>query len=128
VKPNKSNPPSGTLQICVLSSFTVSFSLPYPDLIWQDDVLKIPRLQAFRTLPVSMPVPSWCAHYLAMPKQPQLGHRIAVGHFEHENDIILTSRHIAADQPTAQSRDLGLEVFVLRCHTFDRFRANSGSR
>src|SRR6266446_6530562 len=28
VKPKKSNSPSGTLQICVLSSFTVSFSLP----------------------------------------------------------------------------------------------------
>src|ERR1700730_14938512 len=28
VKPKKSNSPSGTLQTCVLSSFTVSFSLP----------------------------------------------------------------------------------------------------
>jgi hypothetical protein len=28
VKPKKSNSPSGTVQICVLSSFTVSFSLP----------------------------------------------------------------------------------------------------
>src|SRR5215472_15633902 len=56
----------------------------------------------------------------------QLGHRIAVGHFEHENDIILTSRHIAADQPTAQSRDLGLEGFVSRCHAFDPSRALVG--
>jgi hypothetical protein len=48
------------------------------------------------------------------------------GIFEHENDIILTSCHIAADQSTAQSRDLGLEVFVSRVHTFDRFRALVG--
>ena len=36
----------------------------------QDDVLKVPRQRAFRILPVSMPVPSWCAHDLAMANQP----------------------------------------------------------
>src|SRR6516164_1507906 len=56
----------------------------------------------------------------------QFGHRVAVRHFEHENDIILTSRHIAADEPTAQFRDLALKGFVLRGHTFDRFRALIG--
>ena len=35
-----------------------------------DDVLKVPRPRAFRIHPVSMPVPSWCAHDLAMPNQP----------------------------------------------------------
>jgi len=34
VKPKKSNSPSGTVQICVLSSFTVSFSLPMISRRW----------------------------------------------------------------------------------------------
>ena len=52
------------------SAETYPQTFAYPDLIWQDDVLKGPGPRAFRTLPVSVPVPSWCAHYLAMPKQP----------------------------------------------------------
>src|SRR4029077_8792993 len=34
VKPKKSNSPSGTVQICVLPSFTVSFSLPMISRRW----------------------------------------------------------------------------------------------
>jgi hypothetical protein len=56
----------------------------------------------------------------------QFGHRIAVWHFEHENDIVLTSRHIAADEPTAQSRDLALEGLVSSWYAFDPFRALVG--
>src|SRR6516225_2727108 len=56
----------------------------------------------------------------------QLGHRIAVRHFEHENDVVLTPRHIAADEPTAQSRDLALEGLVSSWYAFDRFRALVG--
>jgi hypothetical protein len=62
----------------------------------------------------------------------QLGHRIAVGHFDRENAIVLTPRHIPADEPIIQSRDLGLEAFVSRCYSFGCFRAaarsNSESR
>ncbi len=29
----------------------------------------------------------------------QLGHRIAVGHFNYENNVILAGRHIAAEEP-----------------------------
>jgi hypothetical protein len=73
-----------------------------------------------------------CAHYRGAHVTPryhsnrQLGHRIAVGHFEHENDVVLTPRHLPADEPTAQSSNLGLEGLGLRCHTFERYRALVG--
>jgi hypothetical protein len=69
---------------------------------------------------------SWCARYPRYHSNRQLGHRIAVGHFEHENDVVLTPRHLPADEPTAQSRDLALEGFVSRSHTFERVRALVG--
>jgi hypothetical protein len=58
------------LLIVVLLVSRLAVTSLYPDFIWQDDVLKVPRPRVFRTLPVSMPVPSWCAHSLAMPNQP----------------------------------------------------------